>query len=681
MSSRAPLSARRARPPSLALASSTKRPLASVLQLDIPAAPDDPDDDSLRFPSPSPTSPAYATPIYDPRLDPDSAVGSDDLIKDFAVVEQLRRSVQKNLRLRPIRVPTPPLSPSTSASASATTRPLSSSSTWSDYSQQPSASPSSSVYYTPISDPPTRSPPTSAHYIGPGAFEIQHPARPRSPARPRDPASLARTLAADPPRRPLLLDTRPVAAYLASRITHSINLAIPSLILKRLRKPAGGFQALDALRPFITTEQGKDTWDHLMRPAGPWDGDVVIYDDEMNERDRPAAQTTAWALLPVVDPLLFQGSADYLQGGLRAALAHPDLSRFVTSSEHDRDLQPHDAPSPTQSPQPPPPPKPAKKGLGLAQLDTTSASKHTPLPELERSAGASPLPMMMGSWNISDLSPSPPPSQSVFPRPPPPRRPSLSALRRIDTRSAERLHPGGGGAAALPKLQVRTVPLRSATLAAPPMNGAWPSSPRAHSPSHLTLVHSNHTPPSSARLYPPPPHSPSFAASSEFLLPPSPSYAAHPRTPRTPRTPTTPTGLPPSPRTARPDFDALALASASAAPSPASSSLSSLSSGEGDALPAFSISTILPHFLFLGPEITAEAHVAALRALGVRRIVNIAAECDDDRGLRLRERFERYVRIPMRDTVEEENITRGVREVCEILGERATHTLSDVTML
>lgn len=57
-----------------------------------------------------------------------------------------------------------------------------------------------------------------------------------------------------------------------------------------------------------------------------------------------------------------------------------------------------------------------------------------------------------------------------------------------------------------------------------------------------------------------------------------------------------------------------------------------------------------------------------LLGLGVKRILNIAAECDDDNGLRLRERFERYVRIPMRDTVEEDNITQGVREVCDILG-------------
>lgn len=57
-----------------------------------------------------------------------------------------------------------------------------------------------------------------------------------------------------------------------------------------------------------------------------------------------------------------------------------------------------------------------------------------------------------------------------------------------------------------------------------------------------------------------------------------------------------------------------------------------------------------------------------LKRLGVKRILNLAIECDDDKGLELRERFEKYARIPMRDTVEEDNIAKGVREVCEILG-------------
>jgi hypothetical protein len=81
---------------------------------------------------------------------------------------------------------------------------------------------------------------------------------------------------------------------------------------------------------------------------------------------------------------------------------------------------------------------------------------------------------------------------------------------------------------------------------------------------------------------------------------------------------------------------------------------------------------ILPNFLFLGPELTLPSHVSELESLGVKRIINIAAECTDDRGLMLRERFERYVHIPMRDSVEEEGIRMGLSEACDVLGEYFT---------
>lgn len=110
---------------------------------------------------------------------------------------------------------------------------------------------------------------------------------------------------------------------------------------------------------------------------------------------------------------------------------------------------------------------------------------------------------------------------------------------------------------------------------------------------------------------------------------------------------------PPSPSTARPELD------------PPTTE---------EAFPVFTISTILPNFLFLGPELTTEEHVQDLKELGVKRILNIAAECDDDQGLRLKEVFDRYYKIPMRDTVEEENIARGVREVCEILDDARLHS-------
>ncbi|TCD68993.1 hypothetical protein EIP91_009215 [Steccherinum ochraceum] len=115
--------------------------------------------------------------------------------------------------------------------------------------------------------------------------------------------------------------------------------------------------------------------------------------------------------------------------------------------------------------------------------------------------------------------------------------------------------------------------------------------------------------------------------------------------------------MPPSPMTARPD----------------TADMDQPPTTE-DPLPVFTVSTILPNFLFLGPDITAEEHVQELLDLGVKRILNLAIECDDDHGLHLRQRFERYVRIPMRDTVEEDNITRGVREACTILDDARLHS-------
>ena len=88
------------------------------------------------------------------------------------------------------------------------------------------------------------------------------------------------------------------------------------------------------------------------------------------------------------------------------------------------------------------------------------------------------------------------------------------------------------------------------------------------------------------------------------------------------------------------------------------------------------MSAILPGFLYLGPELTLPEHVHELKSLGIKRILNIAAECDDDHGLNLRDNFERYVKIPMRDTVEEDQITRGLKEACEILGRASFSTLA-----
>ena len=447
---------------------------------------------------------------------------------------------------------------------------------------------------------------------------------PPLPAHAWPPDALADRLAA--PKHPIVVDTRPLAAYNAAHLLDSVNIAIPSLILKRCRKPGSGFQSLAALRQFITSDNDKHRWDTL--PSSPsWDGDVVIlHGEETDDSDIDNLQVTAWALLPVLSSLLGQDRVHYLRGGIAAAHAHPALrNHLVTQSLHPPD------------PDDPEPPLRSAKSSGLFHLNTSAPTQShfeidQPMP--------SPLPIMPSgsSDHLNDPDGSPPPSQLTFRRPAPPRRPSVPNLTRIITNG------GGEQQLSLPRLQIRTVPTRSATLPITPSQ--FSRSPIGNtlylppqSPSHLNLLHSNHTPPVP---------SPRWTTSpAEFLPPPSPRFAR----PTPPRTPDTPLCVPrptPSPSTARPDD----LQTASTE----------------DEIPTFTVSMILPNFLYLGPELTLPEHVQELKSLGIKRILNIAAECDDNHGLNLRGNFERYVKIPMRDTVEEDQITKGLKEACEILG-------------
>lgn len=615
--------AKKPRPPILALDTTRKHVTNTVLEyptpIDLHPDPQDDTDDPLSSPSSSGSNSPIGYPL---NPDVDSDQNGDELSRDLAVLEQLRRSVRKNLRLRPIR------SASSTHTNHASTSSMSSDSPPSDNLDHRSPSPDSAIspdsaYFTPLSQ--FGATPLSARRIGFGyhsrQVSVDHSQPSSKPATSTfpvgvSPALLLSRLSA--PTRPLLLDIRPISSFLSSHLEHTVNMAIPSLILRRSRKPAGAFQNLEALRQYITTEEGTKTWDDLML-NDEWDGDVIVYDEHMDVKDRANTQASAWTLMDVIGPLLQHGQVDYLEGGFSAARRHPYLSQLIvstsnadSSSQDDNSLSvPHIPSAPNSGRRTP---------GGLRQLDTFSASKSKQYPAVEQ-AESSPQPIMssvMHSYSVLDdySAPSPPPSSTVFSRPQPPRRPSIPALRKLDTSSRERLQPN------LPKLQLD----KPTMLSAPPAGRG--SRSRSRSPSHLKLVHSNHSPPGSARLQ-----------NSGFLSPRSPR-------PTTPHTPSTP--MPPSPLTARPDTD-----------QPPTTE---------EPVPVFTISEILPGFLYLGPELTQEEHVEELLSLGVKRILNIAIECDDDQGLLLRERFERYVRIPMRDTVEEDNITQGVREACSILG-------------
>lgn len=80
---------------------------------------------------------------------------------------------------------------------------------------------------------------------------------------------------------------------------------------------------------------------------------------------------------------------------------------------------------------------------------------------------------------------------------------------------------------------------------------------------------------------------------------------------------------------------------------------------------AFEVSTIIPGFLYLGPEITKEDEVKQLEDKGVKRILNMAFECED--SLKLKEKFDRYLKLNIKDSVEED-VEKGLKIAVNFIG-------------
>ncbi|CAO1615716.1 unnamed protein product [Parajaminaea phylloscopi] len=134
--------------------------------------------------------------------------------------------------------------------------------------------------------------------------------------------------------------------------------------------------------------------------------------------------------------------------------------------------------------------------------------------------------------------------------------------------------------------------------------------------------------------------------------------------------------------------------------------------------PVFDVSTVVPGFLFLGPDITSREEAAQLKSLGVRRILNCAAEISDkgrrgptaaaaaaDDGaprlngarpssgdptarltgevddpdgaspesLPLGDVFDRYLKIPMWDNVEARGVAGHFEQACQFLDDARLH--------
>ncbi|KAF9381038.1 hypothetical protein CPB97_007987 [Podila verticillata] len=76
------------------------------------------------------------------------------------------------------------------------------------------------------------------------------------------------------------------------------------------------------------------------------------------------------------------------------------------------------------------------------------------------------------------------------------------------------------------------------------------------------------------------------------------------------------------------------------------------------------ISCILPGFLYLGPEIVTEAQAQELQSLGVQRVLNMAQECED-KVIAHKDQFE-YHKIGVQDHVEAD-VSAGLLKAVEII--------------
>lgn len=81
----------------------------------------------------------------------------------------------------------------------------------------------------------------------------------------------------------------------------------------------------------------------------------------------------------------------------------------------------------------------------------------------------------------------------------------------------------------------------------------------------------------------------------------------------------------------------------------------------------FEVSTILPNFLYLGPDIQNEQDITELHAMGVCRVLNVAREIDELGPLNTRDRFQGYLKLPMLDSVEAKGVQDSIREACTFL--------------
>ncbi|CAK9787292.1 hypothetical protein CC85DRAFT_284347 [Cutaneotrichosporon oleaginosum] len=439
----------------------------------------------------------------------------------------------------------------------------------------------------------------------------------------------------------LVVDTRPRKDFLSAHVPHSVHFSIPSLIYSRQRRqldepdPESGAAAWSSLGAFVSSPAGRAVWNGVDLKTHL---DVIIVGADRYDEAAPCA------LANILEQIVSTGTVRVLKGGWTAAapLAEAEGLR-VARNPADASFSDSTplALAPTVSP--------PEAGSGASTPMAMALSPTEPPPgHLPQSAftGGAPAPSQMGKrGSVSSQSSTSSSSSGGS---------SFSPMRR----SLPQLSLNAGAPQQArrppPKLSLNVGP--SNAMLAPSGGPKRSFNARASMPGKLTL---------------------DIGESSRLSVPSGPMSALQTQSGATGLTPT------------HPSVQAISAGLTRASGEPWQDSLrSSLPAGHiyqggsyssGAPTPSvlrqgpIEVSTVLPGFLYLGPEISTRADVEVLLSMGIRRVLNVALECDDDEGLGLRTAFERYYRIPMKDSVEESGVGQGIRDACDFLDDARLH--------
>lgn len=501
----------------------------------------------------------------------------------------------------------------------------------------------------------------------------------------------------------MVIDVRSLPNFIAdnangspSRLLRSLNVNFPSLLMKRFRK---GNVASFSLESFITTPSGHTIFELKCPSKDLLDVDIVIVDEKIAKKDFDNVQSTGCTGAVLVNllekrrmekssTLSGMGELLYYEGDfvdlLAKAKGSPEYMHLVSSGPDERDLlvaspgstilNADASLSPTDNL-----PTPTLNSARISSIPiytsptkpSTLKQRAKPLPQLSLPLSiSSPMLSLKSQPNAHHIQPplaSPGLSRSSSSNLVPllqeqqlpvqtggiQRKQRPTQLKRLDT--SDRIKQA--------RLQVQTGNQPAPLLLAPPKSFQELAMAQAATPTKANFASAANAGPSSRNPV-------AYGAddySHNDLPPPSPSVGGfgHGRSDSTAsirsnsQYPSMPDGL----RNAFPPDLATPGAGGER--------------GRGQVAP-FQVSVIIPGFLYLGPEPVKVSDVEELQSAGIKRILNMAVECETLERWGSTGRFEKIANIPMRDSLAETHVQERIREACVLLGmARACYKLAN----